>query len=116
LQAPGNIAHNPTLIKIPADEETVVVLEKVGLWRKRVSTHPNNSDFGAFTISAIAAICMNAANPAKMAMTPHPCSRRCLPPHMRTANATIVMPSITTAKVIKKATDRHMLQKYLPLP
>jgi hypothetical protein len=46
LQAPGNSAHNPTLIKIPADEETVVVLEKVGLRRKRVSNHPNNNELG----------------------------------------------------------------------
>ena len=31
LKAPGNGAHDPTLVKIPANKEAIVVFEEVGL-------------------------------------------------------------------------------------
>jgi hypothetical protein len=31
LETPRYYAHNPALIKVPADEETIIVLEDVGL-------------------------------------------------------------------------------------
>jgi hypothetical protein len=38
LKTPGHSAHDPALIKVPADKETIIVLEEVGLYSKRVST------------------------------------------------------------------------------
>lgn len=41
----------------------------------------------------------------------HPDSRFCFPPAIMTTKAIRVMPSMTTAKDIRKPTERHMEQK-----
>lgn len=115
LETPRYCAHGPTLAQVPSGEEPLVVFEQVclrnglaaSLWQKSRET---------ITINAIPKAWTNADNATRMVSTPQPCSLFCLPPISSTANATIVMPSRTTAKDIRKPTDLHILQKYLSSP
>lgn len=66
---------------------------------------------GEITIIAMPAHCIKPANSRRPLTTVQPCSLFCFPPTRTTMKAMRVMPSMTTAKDIKKPTDRHMEQK-----
>jgi hypothetical protein len=54
---------------------------------------------------------VKALKMSKATATIQPCERRWTPPAMMTTNETRVHSSMTTAKVMRKPTVRHMLQK-----
>lgn len=68
------------------------------------------------TINAILIACTTAAINASTVNAPQPLSRLCFPPASSMIKAAIVMPSMTTAKLMRNPTLRHMLQKYRSSP
>lgn len=116
-------AEDPGDIEAPAGEEAVIVIVEVCLKPPTpVSETPKDPPIsfrnhpvyarGLLTIILKLAPNSTATTACNPVNTFHPLSRFCLPPAMMTMYAIVVIPSITTAKLIRKPTERHMLQKY----
>ena len=110
LHAPADGAKDEAGVKVPALEEAVVDFVDVRLKCTSVVAGGKSGKKGR-TISAIAVHCMAAPSPRKPVMVFHPLVLFCTPLLSMTTNATRVMPSMTTAKDMRKPTERQMLQK-----